>query len=73
MAGLKGLLALPAESDDELDEMDAEDADASEVGKQAAADDVMDAMKRGDKKAFAAALQDFVELCSSKSDYDDTE
>lgn len=58
MAGLKGLLMLP---DSEAEEGESEDA--GETGKMAAATDVMDALKSGDKKAFVAAMSDFVELC----------
>jgi hypothetical protein len=46
-------------------EPDTEDEgeDVAAVGKQAAADDVMTAMKSGDKAGFATALEAFVHLC----------
>ena len=45
------------------DEAVTEDEDVAAVGKQAAADDVMNAMKAGDKAGFASALEAFVHLC----------
>lgn len=62
MAGIKEFLSLPPEDDAEMGAEDEKDAEAGSVGKEACAEDMIDAFKRGDKKALIAALDDYLEI-----------
>jgi hypothetical protein len=59
-AGLGSMLGSSAEVEPDPTSTDRDEADAIE---QSAADDVMAAMKTGDKGAFRDALKAFVHLC----------
>jgi hypothetical protein len=53
------------EGDDKKTE-DSEDADS--VAKEAAADDLMEALEKKDSKAFVEALQSLLSMCKGKED-----
>ncbi len=56
----------PMGEEDMGEEHDGEEGIAADEEEQAAADEVYDAVKSGDKEAFAHALKGFVHLCYLK-------